>query len=309
MNVRAPKNVLIAGGSGLIGSALSNHLSENGYNVSILSRRTSLNKYKTYYWNPNQNEIDQNAITENQYIINLAGAGIADKLWSRKRKQELINSRVLSTRLLVNAVIKHNPTIKKFVSTSAIGFYGHRPGEILDESSNAGNGFLAELCQLWENETIPLIQNNVPTTILRIGIVLTKTKGFIRKLNPQFKMGLNVIFGSGSQKASWIHIEDLTNIFQFCIENKNNINLLNAVAPEAISIYKLQKTIARNFGHKTIDIRINNKLTKRFLGDFSEVFINDQAVKPERLLKEGFHFHFNTIEKALSTNLKKKAEE
>lgn len=310
MNEKSAKNVLIAGGSGFIGSALANHLTKEGYTVSILSRGKSSRIYKTYNWNPYKNEIDLEAITNNEYIINLTGAGIADKYWSNKRKQELVDSRVLSTRLLVDTVIEHNPQLRTFISTSATGFYGHRPGEILDEKSEVGDGFLAGLCQLWENETKPLTQNNISTTILRIGIVLSKSKGFIQKLHPQFRMGLNVVFGSGSQKTSWIHIDDLTNIFQFCIEDLSNNEVLNAVAPESINIYELQKTIARNFGRKTIDIRINSKLIKGLLGDFSEIFFSDLAVKPERLLDKGFHFRFNTIESALPALLgKEKAGE
>lgn len=291
--------VLIAGGSGFIGSALADFLTTNGYTVSILSRKKRSDKYKTYLWNPYNNIIDTNAIKENHYVINLAGAGIADKLWTKKRKQELLSSRVLSTRLLVNSIISHNPALKKFISASAIGYYGHRPGEVLTEESSPGTGFLSFLCDKWEKETVPLLNNKIPRNILRIGIVLDSSNGFLKKLLPSFKAGLNVVLGKGKQNAAWIHIGDLLNVFLFLLKSDNVAGEYNGVSPESASIYELQKTAAQKHGYKTVDIRINSWFIKKVTGNFSEVFLNDQLIVPKRLMQEKFVFKYDELGKAL----------
>lgn len=295
------QNILIAGGTGLIGSALSELLSKEGNNVALLTRKTNCPvRYKSYYWNPDNQEIDPLAVQENQVIINLAGAGIADKLWSNKRKKELFDSRIQSTRLLVNEIERNKTSVRKFISASAIGYYGHRPNEILTEQSSVGEGFLADLCKQWENEAAKL-KGIVPIDIIRIGIVLSGEKGFVPKMRKALRTRVNVLLGSGIQKVSWIHIDDLAGMIKYSIEHSSDSGTYNAVAPESVSIQQLQKTIGRTFGLKTVDLRINSSLIKSLLGQFSEVFLNDQMVKPEAFLNKEFNYLHPDLNEALNS--------
>ena len=285
------KKILIAGGSGFIGKSLSHYLIQQGYSVSILSRSLkTLPDIQSYYWNPVSGKIDVDALIGKEVIMNLAGAGLADKFWTKKRKQEIIDSRIMSTDLLVKTIQQLDKKPSKFISASAIGFYGDRPGEILSENSNNGDGFLAGLCKSWEDAAFKINFPEVQTTTVRIGVVVAENKGFAAQITKMAKAHINFIPGTGSQMVSWIYIDDLCRIFEFLIEKSHSERIVNAVSPEPCSLGELQKIIITKNRLKAFHISIPKFLMKFFLGSFSELFLNDEAVLPEKLLRMNFEY-------------------
>ena len=190
------KKILIAGGTGLIGAHLSQLLKNRGYQVAHLSRRANPNaEFPTYAWQPETGDFDKKAFDEAHAIINLAGAGIADKLWSEKRKREIIESRALGNHLIANYLRSNKHSIQTYISASAIGFYGDRGNELMTENSPAGMGFLAESTTAWENAIAEVAATNIRTVALRIGVVLTpRRRGFAKNVAPVYGQNGNNIF-------------------------------------------------------------------------------------------------------------------
>jgi uncharacterized protein (TIGR01777 family) len=291
------QKVIIAGGSGLIGKALSKHLSEKGYEVSILSRNPKkILSYNAFYWNPEKMEMDEKAIQDQDIVINLAGESIAAKYWTRKRKKQLIDSRVKPIELLQNALAKTENKPEKIISASAIGYYGNRPGEKLDEYAPPGKGFMSEICKRWEKAADNLAE---PVIKLRIGIVLTAKGGYLPQMQKILKKGFNVILGSGKQRVSWIHMKDLIAAIEFLLLNEETEGVYNLTTPNSVDTYEMQVQIAKTIGKTPIKFRIPSKPIKVLMGDFSELFLNDQNIYPERLLKTGFSFKYANLNDAL----------
>ncbi len=292
------KNVLIAGGSGLIGRALTSYLSLNGYNVSILSRKKD-SKRNAFYWDPESSLIDMKSITDQDFIINLAGASIADKYWTKKQKKILIESRVKSTRLLAESIKNSATRPLKIIQASAVGYYGHRPKVLLTENSEAGKGFLCDLCRDWEKSARLFSEAGIPLSIVRIGIVLSNEGGYLPKMKKILQYGVNPVFGNGRQIVPWVHINDLIKIFGFILTSDKNSGVYNAVSPNPVTTLDLQRSIVHP--RKALTLKTSSWLTKKLLGDFSEVFLNDQSAIPERLLREGFSFQFDSISKLMKS--------
>ncbi|MEM8908281.1 MAG: TIGR01777 family oxidoreductase, partial [Bacteroidota bacterium] len=202
--------ILIAGGSGLIGQRLSELLAQKNYHVIHLSRRENLKaRFPAYAWDLSANYIDPKAIEQADYVINLAGAGIADRPWTKKRKKLIIDSRVQSNQLLAKT-IQAAGKAKAFIAAAAIGYYGNSGENWVDEESpSPDHGFLTESCQIWE-QTLHEIADQVPRmVIIRIGIVLSTLGGAMEKMLLSFKVRVGTYFGDGRQYYSWIHIDDL----------------------------------------------------------------------------------------------------
>ena len=225
-------SILVTGGTGLIGKHLCSLLLKKGHEVSILSRNTS-SKPNVFKWDINNNFIDENAIKNIDYIIHLAGAGIADKRWTSNRKQFLIDSRVATSNLLFAKIKELNPNLKGFIAASGIGYYGAITSEeIFDENSASGNDFLSSICVKWENASLQFNSLNIRTVIFRTGVVLTKKGGALEKIALPIKFGLGAALGTGKQYMPWIHINDLCNMYLESIENIELKGIYNAVAPE-----------------------------------------------------------------------------
>ena len=201
--------VLITGGTGLIGKHLQNLLIANKHKVVILSRNPK--KKNEFKWNISENYIDDNALRGVTHVIHLAGAGIANKRWTNKRKNELINSRVLSTNLLFKKVKELNIELKGFISASGIGYYGAITSDkTFTENDTSKNDFISKVCVEWEKSVHQFKKLNIPVTILRTGVVLSKNGGALQKMNtPLFLSAL----GNGNQYMPWIHIDDLCNLY------------------------------------------------------------------------------------------------
>jgi uncharacterized protein (TIGR01777 family) len=296
--------ILITGGTGLIGKHLSNLLREKGYNISILSRKNA-DEPNSYFWDIKHDFIESKAIKEADYIIHLAGAGIADERWTKKRKEELINSRVDSANLLYKNVLKLNPNLKGFIAASGIGYYGAVTSEhIFNENDTPGTDFLATICKLWEATSLKFNTINVRTVILRTGVVLASDGGALEKLMKPIKFGVGSALGSGKQYVPWIHINDLCNIYIEAIENEKIHGIYNAVAPEHTNNEQLTNCIAKNLNKKIILPNIPSFALKTILGKMAIMLLEGSRVSSEKIIKTGFQFKFPELNLAIKNLIK-----
>lgn len=288
-------NILVTGGTGLIGKHLCILLRKKGYNIFILSR-SSTDAPNTYYWNIKDGYIEPKAIEEADYIIHLAGAGIADSRWSKSRKKELVNSRVKSTKLLFEKITALNPNLKGFIAASGIGYYGAITSEkIFRESDGAGTDFLATICKLWEKESMKFDTLNIRTVIFRTGVVLSKNGGALEKISHPIKLGVGSSLGSGNQYIPWIHITDLCNMYINAIENAELHGIYNAVSPEHITNSELTNSIAASLKKKIRLPNVPSFVLKTLLGKMAVILLEGSRVSSEKISNTGFKFEFKTL--------------
>ncbi|MEX1382768.1 TIGR01777 family oxidoreductase [Lutibacter sp.] len=293
-------SILVTGGTGLIGSNLCNLLKSKGYNVSILSR-SKTKKTNVFFWDIKKKHVDNEAIINTDYIIHLAGAGIADKRWTKARKKELIASRVNSTNLLFEKVKELNPDLKGFISSSGVGYYGAITSEkIFQENDTPNSDFLSKICVLWEKEAAKFNSLNIRTVILRSGVVFSKEEGALEKIMKPIKLGVGAALGSGKQYMPWIAMEDLCNMYVSAIENAELNGVYNAVAPEHITNKGLTKSIAKTLKKPMWLPNIPSFVLKIALGELAIIILQGSRVSSEKIKKTGFNFVFPTIEKYFS---------
>ena len=227
------KTVLIGGGTGLVGSRLSELLEAKNYQVLHLSRKAKPDaRFPAYAWDLKNKTIDETAIQKADYVINLAGAGIVDKRWTASRKKVIIDSRVDSTLMLKNAFQKAGKTPAAFISASAIGYYGNTGEDLVtEETEPADNRFLSQSCVAWEKALDEVKATGWRTTRLRISIVLSTKGGALEKIMLPLKANVGGYFANGQQWYSWIHIEDMCNLFIHALENEDFSGTFNAAAP------------------------------------------------------------------------------
>ena len=284
--------ILIAGGTGLIGQRLSEIFIEKGYEVILLSRKGNLSAApKKYKWDIPNHFIEEEAIQKADYVINLAGAGIADSRWTDQRKKEVIDSRLDSTRLLLEAFKKINKKPKMYIAASAIGFYGETKEEWIDENAKSGEGFLSKVCVLWEKATKDFEEWNVPTAIIRVGIVFSTKGGALQKMLPSYNFRLGTYFASGIQYYSWIHIEDICQIFVAVLENKWT-GIFNGVAPKPTANKQLAKDIATALDKNSLIISVPKFALRLAMGEMADVVLVGSRVSSKKLENLGFQFQF-----------------
>jgi uncharacterized protein (TIGR01777 family) len=303
------RNVLITGGTGLIGSRLTQLLMERGYTVSHLSRGKGKGQIKTYQWDLTKGTIEDEALLKTDYIINLAGAGVFDKKWNKDFKQEIVESRVDSINLICDKIkilkLIDNHKIKAFVSASAIGYYGANTENIsIDETAPAGNDFLAGVVKEWEAAASKINAINIRTVLIRIGIVFSKEAGALEKLMAPIKMGGGAVLGSGKQYVSWIHIDDLCEIFIKALEDENMKGVFNAAAPEPVTNEMLTKTIAKKLDKAILLPNVPAFALKFMLGSEKALLVlGGNKVSSEKVQKAGFVFKYSSLDKALQNLL------
>jgi uncharacterized protein len=305
--------ILITGGTGTIGKALSKSLTAKQHEVIILTRHPRAGTSAVSYaaWDPAKGSIDIAALQKADYIINLAGAGIADKRWTKARKQEIVDSRVQSGALLVKALQENENKVKAVISMSAIGWYGDDKNRNADQSifregDPADKGFLGQTCVKWENAIKPVTALNKRLVIFRCGIVLSNDGGALTEFKKPVQAGLATIFGSGNQVTSWIHIDDLCRLFLFVIEKQTKNGEFNAVAPQPVSNKQFMLTLAKKMkGRFFIPIHVPAFLLKLILGEVSIEVLKSATVSSEKLVSGGFQFLFPTLDVALDNLLKK----
>jgi hypothetical protein len=291
-------NILVAGGTGFIGRHLVRSLEQDGHRISLLSRRKS-NTPNVYSWDPLKQIIDYQALQDQDVVVNLSGAGIAKKIWTKKYRREILQSRVLSNRVLADAILKTRAFPRYFINASAVGYYGQRQGISIDEKSPAGTGFLASTCVAWENELNLLFQSQVHCSILRLGIVLGPDGGSLPKLKRSLDLGLNIIFDQGHQYISWIHIDDIAGIVKALISHALPAGIYNAVSPNPVMQTELNSAILQTCRRKAINMRIPGKLLRLILGEMATLFTSDQHIVPQKLLAQKFKFEYPEIKRAL----------
>ena len=307
--------VLITGGTGMIGKRLTELLINKGYQVIILTRGQSsvisnLSSVSYAQWNIKKQTIDVDAIQKADHIIHLAGAGVADKRWTTKRKKEIVDSRVQSSKLIVKAVTEIPNTIKTVVSTSAIGWYGADTKDSLqngfDEDANADTEFLGTTCKLWEESISAVESVNKRLVKLRVGIVLSNAGGALAEFRKPMQMGIAAILGNGKQIISWVHVDDLCNMFIYAIEHEEMNGVFNAVAPNPVSNKTLTLTLAKIMkGNFFIPFYVPAFLLKIILGEMSVEVLKSATVNANKIKKAGYVFLYPTIETALKQLFKK----
>lgn len=287
--------VLITGGTGLIGKHLQNTLINKNIKVVVLTRNPKKNN--EFRWNINENYIDDNAFKDVTHIIHLAGAGIADKRWAIKRKKELINSRVKSTNLLYKKVQDLKIPLQGFISASGIGYYGAITSDtIYTEEDPPENDFISKVCVEWEKSVYQFEVLNIPTTILRTGVVLSKNGGALSKMNtPLFLSAL----GTGKQYIPWIHINDLCNLYIKAIEDSNFIGVFNAVAPEHQTNNNFTKTLGNIINKTVLPINAPSFVLKTALGEMAYILLNGSRVSAKKT-SQFYNFEYPDLNAALN---------
>jgi uncharacterized protein len=307
------ETVLITGGTGMVGRYLTQYLQQKGYAVNWLSRKageTSIggdkklgNKVQVFQWDIDKQTIDEKAISSADYIIHLAGAGVADKRWTPKRKEEILDSRTKSSALIVKALSEIPNKVKTVVSASAIGWYGpDRPDSKSPFTEDAlyYPGFLGDTCKAWEDSIAPVTTLNKRLVRLRIGIVVSGTGGAITEFKKPLRAGIAPIFGSGKQIVSWIHIYDLCNLFLYAMENRDIQGIFNAVAPNPVSSRALIFALGRSMEKKLlIPVPVPSFLLKIILGEMSIEILKSATVSSKKAEAAGFQFSYPTIEQAV----------
>lgn len=312
------ETVLITGGTGMVGRYLTAYLLQKGYAVNWLSRKAGGgksqenknqenkghgSKVQVFEWDIDRQTIDVAAISSADHIIHLAGAGVADKRWTPKRKQEILDSRTKSSALIVKALSEIPNKVRTVVSASAIGWYGpDRPDSKspFTEDIPYYPGFLGDTCKAWEDSIAPVTALNKRLVRLRIGIVLSGTGGAITEFKKPLRAGIAPIFGSGKQIVSWIHIYDLCNLFLYAIENRDVQGIFNAVAPNPVSSRALILALGRSMEKKLlIPAPVPSFLLKIILGEMSIEILKSATVSSKKIEAAGFQFTYPAIEEAV----------
>lgn len=290
------QNILITGGSGLVGQRITDLLEKKGYQVAWLSR-TQQQGRKSFLWNIEKQEIDPDAIEWADSIIHLAGAGVAEKRWTPERKKLILESRTQSTQLLFSALEKVKNRPNTFISASAVGYYGFDTGtSLVDENSPAGSDFLAQVVKAWEHEVKKIESLDIRTVLLRIGIVLDGEGG---ALGEMLKPPVAAPLGSGDQWMSWIHIEDLARMFLFALEKTTLQGVYNAVGPNPATNQQLTQEAAYAKGKTYLGIGVPGFALKLVLGEMAEMVLGGNRVSCQKIQKAGFQFEFYDLTAAL----------
>ncbi|HMN90013.1 MAG TPA: TIGR01777 family oxidoreductase [Saprospiraceae bacterium] len=294
------KTVLIGGGTGLIGNRLSVLLRDKGYQVLHLSRQANPSAtFPAFAWNPAQGTIDENAVQQADYVINLAGAGIADKPWTAARKQLIIESRVQSTRLLLQTFQKTGKQPLAFISSAAMGIYGDTGDREVVESDPSGTGFLAESCMAWEQAINEVTAAGIRTVGLRISIVLSTQGGALAKLLLPIRFHAGAYFGDGQQWYSWIHLDDVSRMFVFAIENDHLTGYYNASAPNPVRNKDFTQQIVRAMRKLAVIAPAPAFALRAAMGEMADVILNSNRLRADRITQSGFQFDFPELDGAL----------
>jgi uncharacterized protein (TIGR01777 family) len=295
--------ILVAGSSGLVGTALGSALARGGHTVCRLVRPQSAagegaNEGFAVAWNPATGELGGAGVGADA-VVNLAGASIADGRWSTQRKETLRASRIDTTRALVNALAKMNARPSVLVSASAIGIYGNRGDETLTEESKPGTDFLASLAQEWEAEALKAEALGIRVVLARFGIILAREGGALPKMLTPFKLGAGGRLGSGKQWMSWVTLEDVVGSLRLAIENKSARGAINLVAPQPVQNAEFTKALAKAL-HRPALFPAPAFALRLALGEMADaLLLSSQRVAPQTLEKLGYHFLHSDLSAAL----------
>lgn len=300
------QTVLITGGTGMVGQSLTNFLIAKGYQVIVLTRQkkqSSRAHFSFAQWDLAKGWIDPAAIAAADYIIHLAGEGVADKRWTAARKKAILESRVQTSALLVKTLNAQPNKVKAIVAASAIGWYGPDTAKSLAvgfvENDPVDASFLGATCKQWEESMHPVKDLGIRLVTARIGIVFNPRGGALAEFIKPAKLGVAAILGDGQQLVSWIHQQDLNRLLLFGLENENLNGVYNAVAPDPVDNATLTKAIAKRFHNWAIPFNVPSFLLKIILGEMSIEVLKSAKVSPAKIMATGFTFHFASMDEAL----------
>lgn len=280
----------------MIGKAVTKRLEKDGYTVAWLSRQPKKNKQRSFEWDIQKNSLDEGALAWCDGIVHLAGAGVAEKRWTEKRKKKILESRTLSTRLLFEKLQKLDKKPEAFISASAVGYYGFNTGsELIHEESVAGQDFLAEVVRKWEEEALKIRSLGIRTAILRTGTVLDKKGGALPEM---LKPPVAAPLGNGNQYMSWIHLQDLAALYGFALTQPLT-GIYNAVAPHPVPNKHLTKMASKAKGKPFLPLPVPGFILKLILGEMANMVVGGSKVSSKKIEKEGFTFKFPYIKEAL----------
>jgi uncharacterized protein (TIGR01777 family) len=305
-NIRNNSSVLITGGSGLIGRYLTSRLLSEGYTVAHLSRKQDqFGKVRVHRWDPEKMILAPSLLEGVDCIIHLAGANIGGKRWSKKRKEEILQSRIGSANLLYRTASENGIKIKTFITASAIGYYGSATSDnIYKETDPPFNDFLGNTCRLWEEAADQFKNTGARVVKIRTGVVMEKNDSALAKIMMPAKSGFLVQTGNGRQYMPWIHIKDICNIYLKAIEDKNMIGSYNAVAPQHTTHKEFIKTLAGVTKSRLFPIPVPALIIRIVLGEMSDVVLKGSRISSEKISESNYNFIFKNLDEALRDVLK-----
>lgn len=295
--------ILITGGTGFIGRTLCHRLLDPGHELIVLSRRPDqVTKLCGESVTALSNLEDLSSEEIFNAIINLSGEGIADRLWTKKRKQKLLDSRINITEQLIAYVARARQKPSVMISGSAVGYYGSNSKSESDETTDNPDDFAQQLCKQWEAAAEPVREHAVRLCILRTGLVIGNDGGFVKRMLLPFKLGLGGRLGDGKQWMSWIHKDDLIAIIELLLTSSDLEGNFNATAPEPVTNADFSLCLAKNLKRPAI-FPVPAIVLKLLLGEMSQLLLGGQKVIPERLTEQNFHFQFESLDSALKAIL------
>ena len=305
--------ILITGGTGLVGTALTDLLLQKGYSVVILSRKKRKSNHANLqyaFWDTEKGIIEDGIISAADYIVHLAGENVAEKRWTIKRKEEILTSRILPGKCIVEVLLQNPNNVKAVISASAIGWYGpdsNNSTKGFVETDSHNHDFLGETCFQWENSMTGINEMGIRLVTLRIGIVLSEKGGTLKEFMKPLAFGIAACMGQGNQMISWIHLDDLCSLILYSIENKELKGIYNAVSPNPVS----NKTLVSNLKKEmkkplSVSVSIPSWFLKLLLGELSIEILKSTTISADKILKTGFLFKYPTIKNALKQLVDKK---
>jgi uncharacterized protein (TIGR01777 family) len=293
-------HILITGGTGLIGSLVTEELLNRGYSVSHLSRKPGNNpKVKTYLWDVYKGRIDEHCLEGAGTVLHLAGENIANRHWTDKRKKEIIDSRTKSIALIYQLIKSKPNQVNTVISASAIGYYSDRGDELLTEDSPQYNDFMAQCCIEWENAVDEGKVLGLRILKFRTGVVLSKNEGALLEMSKPIKLGLGAPLGSGGQCIPWIHWQDVVDMYLYAIEKINLSGVYNMVAPNPVTNKQFTKALAKQLHRPVWPINVPSFVFKLLMGEMSTIILGSTRVSAEKVKEDGFTFKYSELTGAL----------
>ncbi|WP_297333452.1 TIGR01777 family oxidoreductase [Flavobacterium sp.] len=300
--------VLVTGATGLVGNELVSLLLKNGTYINYLTtsedKIQNEERYRGFYWNPDNGTIDENCIEDVDVIIHLAGASVS-KRWTNAYKQEILESRVLSTNILFS-LLKNKPNkVYQFISASAIGIYPDSTDKVYsEENEEVDNSFLGNVVKKWEEAVDQIKRLDIKVAKVRTGIVLSGNGGALIEIAKPVRLGMGSPLGTGKQMQSWIHIQDLVNIYHFILKEELD-GVYNAVAPYPVTNATLMKMVAKVLNKPFFMPNVPKFMLEAVLGEMHQILLSSQNVSARKIIGEGYQFKYLSLEKAVKEALRK----
>ena len=290
--------ILVTGATGMIGSVLVPFMLNHGHEVCRLTRRPV--ESFDIGWNPHSGQLEKDKLEGFDAVIHLAGENIASGRWTAARKNKIRNSRIEGTLLLCKTLVSLDSSPRVLISASGVNYYPDHTGRLYDESGPAGESFLSHVCMDWEAATSAARESGIRVVNLRLGVVLGPSGGALAKMLPVFKLGLGGKIGSGLQHMSWIALDDLLGIIEFCLHNNRFEGPVNAVAPQTVCNRDFTRALAKALGRPAI-FPVPAMVIKLVFGQMGvETILSDIRAHPKKLLEHGYEFHHQSLSDTLS---------